>query len=215
MPNDYREWLEADGLGGFASGTISGIRTRRYHAILLTATPSGRMVLVNGFEAWIETAGQTVALTSQRYAPDVISRAGVMRVEFKIDPWPSWIYSLPEGREIEHGILVQPGYAATIIYWRLRKGARCTLGVRPLMSGRDYHGLHHENADFNFAAEIARQRVVIRPYNSVPAIAFHSNAIYSHEPTWYRNFLYTEEQARGLDCVEDLASPGIFRWDLS
>ena len=51
------EWLEADGLGGFASGTVSGIRTRRYHALLLTATtpPAGRMVLVNGFDAWVET----------------------------------------------------------------------------------------------------------------------------------------------------------------
>lgn len=49
--------LEADGLGGFASGTVSGIRTRRYHALLLAATtpPTGRMVLVNGIEAWLET----------------------------------------------------------------------------------------------------------------------------------------------------------------
>ena len=51
------EWIEADGLGGFASGTVSGVRTRRYHALLLTATtpPAGRMVLVNGFDAWVET----------------------------------------------------------------------------------------------------------------------------------------------------------------
>ena len=50
------EWLEADGLAGFASGTVSGIRTRRYHALLLTATtpPTGRMVLVNGLEVWLE-----------------------------------------------------------------------------------------------------------------------------------------------------------------
>ncbi|PYN18882.1 MAG: hypothetical protein DMD99_26605, partial [Candidatus Rokuibacteriota bacterium] len=48
------EWLEADGLGGFASGTVSGMRTRRYHALLLTAItpPTGRFVLVNGFDAW-------------------------------------------------------------------------------------------------------------------------------------------------------------------
>ena len=59
-----REWLETDGLGGFASGTASGIRTRRYHALLLTATtpPTGRMVLVNGFEAWIETPRGRFAL---------------------------------------------------------------------------------------------------------------------------------------------------------
>jgi glycogen debranching enzyme len=54
---NHQEWLEADGLGGFASGTVSGIRTRRYHALLLTATkpPSGRLVLVNGFDASVET----------------------------------------------------------------------------------------------------------------------------------------------------------------
>src|SRR3954453_17787020 len=54
--NDHTEWLEAHGLGGFASGTTSGIRTRRYHALLLTAQtpPTGRVVLVNGLDAWVE-----------------------------------------------------------------------------------------------------------------------------------------------------------------
>ena len=54
------EWLEADGLGGFASGTAVGVRTRRYHALLLAATtpPTGRMVLVNGFDAWVETGSR-------------------------------------------------------------------------------------------------------------------------------------------------------------
>jgi predicted glycogen debranching enzyme len=218
MAYDSREWLEPDGLGGFASGTVSGIRTRRYHAILLVATapPSGRMVLVNGFEAWIESGSHNVALTSQRYAPDFVCQDGADRIrEFKIDPWPRWIYALPEGREIEHGILVQPGRAATILYWRLLGGAGCTLAVRPLMSGRDYHSLHHQNPGFNFMPQITDQRVVIHPYNSMPGVAFQSSAAYRHQPDWYRNFFYTEEQARGLDCIEDLAAPGIFRWDLS
>src|ERR1700690_2764983 len=100
MSYDSREWLEADGLGGFASGTADGIRTRRYHAILLTATtpPSGRMVLVNGFEAWVESGGHQIALTSQRYAPDVVCQDGADRIrEFKLDPWPRWFYALPNG----------------------------------------------------------------------------------------------------------------------
>ena len=80
LADDTREWLEADGLGGFASGTTSGLRTRRYHALLLAATtpPTGRMVLVNGVDAWIEP--QTPAdgasgreyLTRQRYRPGVV-----------------------------------------------------------------------------------------------------------------------------------------------
>ena len=72
--SDSAEWLEADGLGGFASGTTAGIRTRRYHALLLTATapPSERKALVNGFEAWVETAGGSWFLTSQRYGPNIV-----------------------------------------------------------------------------------------------------------------------------------------------
>ena len=76
------EWLEADGLGGFASGTAAGARTRRYHALLLTATtpPTGRMVLVNGFDAWFENAAGSAALTSQRYEPGVVHPDGVTRI---------------------------------------------------------------------------------------------------------------------------------------
>jgi glycogen debranching enzyme len=67
------EWLEADGLGGFACGTVSGERTRRYHALLLAAThpPAGRIVLVNGTEAWVETEAGRYAISTQRYLPDV------------------------------------------------------------------------------------------------------------------------------------------------
>ena len=86
------EWLEADGLGGFAFGRVDGIRTRRYHATLAVATtpPTGRVVLVNGFDAWIETAEGRFALSSQRYVPDVTHPDGATRLaRFTRDPWPT------------------------------------------------------------------------------------------------------------------------------
>jgi len=214
----HAEWLEPDELGGFASGTVGLIRTRRYHALLLAATmpPSGRMVLVNGIEAWVETPEGTFAISSQRYAPDVIHPDGATRIEdFSPAPWPHWIFALPGGTQIEFGVIVQPGRASAALYWWMRSGKAATLKVRPLISGRDYHSLHHENPAFNFATGKDGRHVTIQPYHGVPAIIFESNGAYSDAPEWYRNFLYTEEQARGLDCVEDLASPGIFEWDLA
>ena len=98
------EWLEADGLGGFASGTISGIRTRRYHALLLAATkpPAGRLVLVNGFDAWVETVAGIYALFSQLYPPDVMQPDGARRIEkFTLNPWPQWIFALEDGGKIQ------------------------------------------------------------------------------------------------------------------
>src|SRR5271170_4238362 len=102
------EWLEADGLGGFASATISGIRTRRYHALLLAATapPAGRMVLVNGFDAELETAAGRFALTTQRYAPGVDAPDGAMRLEnFDLEPWPQWTLNVPGGK-IVHELFI-------------------------------------------------------------------------------------------------------------
>src|SRR5215469_15638658 len=107
--DDQSEWLEADGRGGFASGTSTGIRTRRYHALLLSATtpPTGRMVLVNGFDAWIETSAGRFELTSQHYAPDVIGGDGAQRIEqFTHEPWPRWIFKFEDGTRIEQEILI-------------------------------------------------------------------------------------------------------------
>ena len=89
------------------------------------------------------------------------------------------------------------------------------LKVRPFLSGRDFHSTHHENGSFKFEAEQSGERVTFRSYDGVPAVVACSNGRYTHEPTWYRNFFYSEEQARGLDAVEDLASPGIFEFSLS
>jgi predicted glycogen debranching enzyme len=214
------EWLETDGLGGFASGTVSGIRTRRYHALLLTATtpPAGRMVLVNGFDAWVETPSGTYSISSQRYAPDVIHPNGASLIEsFDYKPWPRWRYRLTDDLAIEQEIFVAHGESAVMLAWKIVGGdnVQATLKVRPFYSGRDFHSTQRENGSFNFAADVRNERVVCRSYNGVPGVVAFSNGKYAHEPTWYRNFLYAEELARGLDATEDLASPGVFEFSLS
>src|SRR5213596_3129676 len=216
---ELAEWLEADGLGGFASGTVSGIRTRRYHALLLTATtpPAGRMVLANGFDAWVETPSGTFAISSQRYGPDVIHPDGASRVEsFEYEPWPRWRYKIDD-LVIEHELFVPKGESAIFMSWKLvsPNDADLKLKVRPFLSGRDFHSTHHENGALRFDAEQNSEGVTFRSYNGVPAVMAHSNGRYAHEPSWYRNFLYSEELARGLDAVEDLASPGVFEFSLS
>jgi predicted glycogen debranching enzyme len=218
MMKDY-EWLEADGLGGFVSGTVSGIRTRRYHALLLAATkpPSGRVVLVNGFDAWVETEAGTFSLSSQLYNPDVMHPDGARRIEeFKADPWPQWIYSLEEGTKIQFELFACNGASVTVLGWRLltSKG-KTILSFRPFLSGRDYHSMHHENGAFQFEPQIQGKRLVWCPYSGMPGIIVLSNGEYLHQPDWYRNFLYEQERARGLDFTEDLAAPGAISWDLA
>jgi predicted glycogen debranching enzyme len=212
------EWLEADGLGGFASGTVSGVRTRRYHALLLTATepPTGRLVLVNGFDAFVDAGGGELALTSQLYRPDVLHPDGASRIfEFHAEPWPRWIFSLGNGVQVQQEVFVLQGAPITVLAWRLiTPAAQATLTVKPFFSGRDYHSLQRENGAFRFDPAIGNGRLVWRPYPGIPGVIAVHNGAYTHQPDWYRNFVYEEERLRGLDFIEDLAAPGAFRFDI-
>ena len=213
------EWLEADAFGGFASGTAGTERTRRYHALLLTATqpPAGRMVLVNGVEAWLEDAsGQTrIPLSMQRYGSgSVWPDPSDSLLSFDTDPWPTWRFQVGDNHILTAELFVAKQSAQTVLRWRL-EGEVFTLKVRPLLSGRDYHALHHENHAFNFSYTATGDQVRWQAYGDVPAVVAASNGSYVHAPDWYRNFCYTVERERGMDFNEDLATPGIFSFDLS
>src|ERR1700744_427792 len=216
------EWLEADGFGGFASGTVGIARTRRYHALLLAATraPGGRMALVNGIEAWLEAGGQRYPLTMHRYGPDVIypDLRGNL-VGFDTSPWPAWRVRVDARTVVVAEVFVSKPTCETVLRWRL-EGSDLdapVLKVRPLLSGRDYHALHHENLAFNFNARTSDDQSCVswQPYGGLPIIHAATNGSYAHAPDWYRNFCYTREQERGLDCNEDLATPGVFSFDLA
>jgi predicted glycogen debranching enzyme len=218
---EHDEWLEPDGLGGFASGTVIGVRTRRYHALLLAATtpPTGRMVLVNGLDAFVETSAGRFALSSQRYEPGVVAPDGAVRItSFATQPWPTWTFTLPDGTVIEQTIVVRHGQPLVSVAWTIvSRGPladSAVLRVRPFLSGRDYHSTHHENAAFRFDVAIDGSTLTWRVYDGVPAIHALASGTYAHEPEWYRRFRYDAEYARGLDGTEDLASPGTFRFDL-
>jgi predicted glycogen debranching enzyme len=218
MPDASAEWLEADGLGGFASGTASGTRTRRYHAVLLAARrpPADRVVLVNGFDAWIETQHGRLALSAQRYAPDTLHPDGNRRAwSFETEPWPRWTFAFDDGVRLHHELFVPKGSAAVVLSWRVEGTSAASLIVRPFLSGRDYHALQHENAALCFDAMPHAGGVAWRTYPSLPRVVALTNGRYEHAPHWYRGFLYTEERDRGLDSCEDLASPGVLRWDLA
>ena len=217
--DDRTEWLEADGLGGYASGTTSGLRTRRYHALLLAATtpPTGRMALVNGLDAWIERPGRPPEyLTRQRYAPDLVAPASGAGLErFSPRPWPAWRWRLGDGTVVEHELFVPRGLPLVALRWRVVEGRRAgRLRVRPFLSGRDSHGAHHENPAFRFEAERSGETVTWHPYPGVPGVTALANGSYEPDRQWYRRFLYAEERARGLEAEEDLAAPGVLEWDL-
>jgi len=216
--DDHSEWLEADGLGGFASGITLGVRTRRYHALLLAAAapPADRRVLVQGFVARLDTREGSTEFWPQAYGGGWLTGRDVEHIEFTQTPWPTWRIVTRLGVTVEVELFVPHGQAAVVLAFRLEQplpGAR--LEVRPLLSGRDFHALHHENPSFHFEPRSVGNALRFEPYPGVPAVLSLANARYTPGPDWYRNFFYAEEAARGLDAQEDLAAPGTLSFDVA
>jgi predicted glycogen debranching enzyme len=211
------EWLEADGLGGFAMGTVAGWRTRRYHGLLTPAieVPSRRAVLVDGFEAWLEFRGNRIPLSTQQYLPDVTFPDGQERLtDFAYASWPTWTWDLGGGVKVTQEVVVPHERPAVVVRWKVSaKGRKGRLILRPLISGRDSHALHHENGALNQGAESDGETTRWQPYPGLPTILSLANASYVHNPEWYRNFLLREERNRGFEHRMDLFSPGELTWE--
>jgi predicted glycogen debranching enzyme len=211
------EWLETNGRGGFASGTVAGATTRRYHALLLTARrpPSERVVLVNQVEDWLDIDGQVYPLATNLY-PGAIHPDGYLHcTSFELSPWPTWTYRIG-GAAVQRQVCCVQGRDLVLLRWSVKGTPRRTirLHVRPKLTGRDYHALHHENEVLRNEAEVHEGLVEWQPYRDLPAVrAFHAGT-YRHAPEWYRRIELPIERQRGLDYEEDWWAPGEFTVDL-
>jgi len=212
-----KEWLETNGLGGFASSTIAGLNTRRYHGLLTAATrpPVGRLVLLSKLEETVIIAGERFDLSSNQY-PDVVYPQGHRYLdEFRLEPFPIFVYKVA-GVTLEKRVFLVHGENTTVIQYELATPAPCELEIRPLIAFRDYHSLTHRNDALDRRVRTMPQLVTIAPYADLPALHFAHDAA-SVQPTgdWYLNFCYRVEEERGLDAREDLFNPFLLRFDLT
>ncbi|MBC7927907.1 MAG: glycogen debranching enzyme family protein, partial [Bryobacteraceae bacterium] len=211
-----REWLETNGLGGFASCTIAGIHTRRYHGLLTAATepPVGRMVMLSKFEETLTHPEGTADLSANQYPGTLHPRGFELLESFRLQPYPTWVYATGKAR-IEKSVFMVHGENTTVISYRLLSPEPCTLVLRPLIAFRDFHTLTHENRSLRSEALLADGLVTLEPYDSVPPLHLAHNAqSVTPTATWYFNFEYRLEHERGLDYLEDLFNPVQLKFEL-
>lgn len=212
-----KEWLETNGMGGFASSTIVGLNTRRYHGLLIAAThpPVGRMALLSKFEETLIVAGERFDLSANHY-PGVVHPQGYLNLEeFRLDPFPIFVYKAGIVT-IEKRVFLVQGENTAVIEYELLTPSACQLEIRPLIAFRDYHSLTHRNDSLNRRFDTAPRCVTIAPYSGLPALHFaHDAASVDTTGDWYFNFCYRLEEERGLDAREDLFNPFVLKFDLT
>ncbi len=213
-----KEWLETNGLGGFASSTLINCNTRRYHGLLVAATrpPGGRMMLVNGLDEWVVMGDARYDLSCHQYPGVVHPRGHENLMGFRLDPWPLWTYRIGP-LILEKSLTMIHGQNTAILTYKIRKDEpRAELILRPLLTGRDFHALHKENRQLSAQPELAQGVCSFTPYPGVPCVYFHHNAeAYVQGFNWYRQVAYAGEEERGLEAHEDCWSPGHFKFLLT
>ncbi len=239
MPDlDTREWLLTNGLGSFASGTVSGARTRTYHGWLFAATnpPSGRTLLFSHLEASLEVLGSVVALGTNIWGNGQIERTGYKLLRsFEINPVPKWIWG-QDNWQLTRELVMPYGLVRTrdwgqrgisnapcpiphaqfshriLIQYHYEGSQTAILRLRLLIAERDFHHQQTASPQLKFSQLLGQQQVCLQAINSghfgIPWHLRWTRGNYQPDAVWYWDYRLSEETKRGLGNKEDLHSPG-------
>jgi predicted glycogen debranching enzyme len=209
-----REWLVTNGIGGFASGTVAGVNTRRYHGLLVAALapPLGRTLLVSKLDETVSYQGLTHALSTNRWADGTVDPHGYREIEeFQLEgSAPVWNYAVADAL-LEKRVFMEQGKNTTYVSYRLRRGGGpLALSLKALVSYRDYHSTTHAG-DWRMKVEPIERGVRVTAFDGARPfvlLATRGEARPTHD--WYRRFLLSLERQRGLDSEEDLLHAATF-----
>jgi len=145
------EWLETNGLGGYAAGTVGGANTRRYHALLVAAKqpPVARSVLFSKLDEVLCWPGVQRHLSCNIYGGAIYPAGYNFLDSFRLDPWPVFTYRVGSC-VLEKHILMRHGHNTTLVNYRLLRAQQpCTLRVRLFVASRNHHHLQSARTDFD------------------------------------------------------------------
>ncbi len=201
-----REWLVADGLGGYGMGTVSGLRTRRYHGLLVVATepPIGRHLALASLDPVAVIGDQRIRLATHEWADGTLSPAGYRLLSgFALrNGIPSWRWDLGEVVIERELAMVHGRPAIGIVHRAVRAPHPVRLELEALCTWRDVHGERFGNGPPS--VEVTADGFTFEQAYRVSGPGFEPDG------SWYRGVRAREEAARGLNAVEDLWFAGRF-----
>lgn len=213
-----QEWLATNGIGGYASSTVPGLNTRKYHGLLVAAMspPLQRMVILSRVEETVRTNGHEDSLACCEY-PGVIYPLGHQRLRgFSNEPFPRWAFQ-GNGWTIQKSLeLLNGENTVCLTYTLLTAHDPVELSLRPLLALRGIHELMYQWNGRLFAENRAKSNHLLHvpPTSRTPEVFFAHDGEFESRPDWYLATIYRREKERGYAGLEDLWTPGIVRWQL-
>jgi predicted glycogen debranching enzyme len=204
---ETKEWLVTNGIGGFASGTISGMLTRRYHGLLIAALtpPTKRTLLLAKLDETVRYIDRSLPLFTNRWQDEKIEPEGYLNIEqFYLDGTiPVWKFACGDAL-IEKRIWMPIGANRTYISYRLlRATAPINLSIEAFINYRDYHS-NTNYSDWLPQVKSVDNGICVTAFNG--AVPFYLLAKNSHiclQRNWYINFYLAAERERGLNPYDN------------
>ncbi len=211
------EWIETNGLGGYASSTVSGANSRKYHGLLVASMkpPVERMVVLSKLDETIVTGDLRIDLSANQYPGTVHPRGFIFLKSFERDLFPVFSYKA-EGIELKKTIAAVNGENTTLILYEVVNATgKFKLELLPLYACKDFHGLSHANDSLGAAYLYNDNIFRTLNYHGCPELFISvPGASFNEQKDWYYNFEYPIEMERGLDFKEDLYTHGRFLVEL-
>jgi predicted glycogen debranching enzyme len=220
-PMPRREWLVTNGLGGYASGTVAGVVTRRYHGLLIASLPAplGRMVMLNHLLERVRLGDRRVLWLGDENevsGPNAVDRTEHLR-EFRLeDGLPVWTYHI-DGIVIEKRVLMPHAQNTVHVRYRILEGeGPVRLSLRPSLHFRPYEAPVSSDAGQAFTVTAVQQRYEVCAGTELPALRMmlHGERGAFTLDAKTADISYRMEKIRGYESVGSLWSPGYFRADL-
>ena len=216
-----REWLETNGLGGYAASTLLTCHTRRYHGLLVANLPApaaGRHVLLSKFDEAIGGEHGFTPLTIDHFPGVRYSANPCPLVHFDLSEYPTWTYRVGHA-EVRRSVVMVYGQNTVLLrYVAYGTSERLILRLRPLVAYRRHHTLTHENGFLRVVTEPLANGFRMEPYRGMPPLVVQWSPGRLKEADrsayWYRNFELDEDRKRGYDWHEDLFMPTTLELEL-
>ncbi|MEH1883177.1 amylo-alpha-1,6-glucosidase [Nostoc sp.] len=204
---ESREWLVSNGIGGYASGTVAGLLTRRYHGLLVAALkpPLGRTLMLAKLDETVLYDNRSYSLDTNRWADGTVGPHGYQSIErFSLEGTiPLWRFAVADAL-LEKRVWMQQGVNTTYVQYTLRRATQpLKLTLKAMVNYRDYHSDTQSN-DWKMSVEEVEQGICVTAYpGAVPVYLLSDGGSASVAHDWYYGFDLAVERYRGLRDKED------------
>lgn len=200
------EFIVTNGIGGYASSTLSGCNTRKYHGLLVASLnpPVDRQVIVSKTEEYIvREDGSFIHTATNQYADCLYPEGYQLMTKFSRKPFPLMEFEA-EGYAFGKQLFMPYGSNTTIVEYFNFGLTPITLNIHPLWVFRNHHTVQKEDSFFNFYFDFKHDGIILYPhFNSIPVYWKFSKGTFTKDQNWYKGAVYSHEIDRGFDGVED------------